>query len=816
MTTRIHLSIMQPAGYIHSQGFLDQARYARYQFRRLGAQVTIGKNRLREDSINIVLGAHLGFDPGLKLRHTCVFVNLEQLGEGGASVSQAYMDLLRSSAVIDYDERNLEAYGCKPGDVPLVSFQWAPYLRTQEPLPVADRPIDLLFFGSMNPRRKALFSRIEACGWSVSMFDHPLYGEERDQFIRQAKSVFNCHFYETSRFEQARAFHTLSLGTPVISERTDRTTPPPAFEDAVTWVSDATLEDFFRDEFMTPAWIERTEDQLRNFAAIDALPAWTVAYNYCLAVQNMNPAASDSWLPIRMSIGSGSGEHYKLGWLNVDTQPKAQADVLIDWNEPKDFPLRTESSTGTLVTLNENQLDQIHARHDLTRESNPYTLMGNLLRLLKPEGRLEMEIPVDTLLDLTQEPGKPASVNTASWERVSQRFWELGSLQHRLEILDCGFVDANSMACDPQRAANVRITFSKTETSAREKTSARVFLPDFGGTEDDEDWLPVQKPYQNATENRSLQSASGQGRPMRFIFYTPHYDDNSGGLIAIYKLAHMLNESGHVAKIWHWTRLHENEVRMINGKVAKEFFIPQNVSLADVDCPYPIIEAAPDDIRDSIVIYPEIIEGNPLGAEKVVRWLLNKPGALTGATSYGFGDLIFYFAEHFLPEGFVANESFRLKIEDLKTHIYKNNYEGKRQGVYYMIRKGRDIPPTYHPENALQVDGKSHAELAEIFAKAQMFISYDLHTAYSLFASLCGCDSVVVPRPGMSKEQWKIGKDQSDLDGIAYGYEDIERSRKTRHAMIARVHRGQAINVEAMNNFLATCERYLTCPGRSS
>jgi hypothetical protein len=90
-----------------------------------------------------------------------------------------------------------------------------------------------------------------------------------------------------------------------------------------------------------------------------------------------------------------------------------------------------------------------------------------------------------------------------------------------------------------------------------------------------------------------------------------------------------------------------------------------------------------------------------------------------------------------------------------------------------------------------------------------MFISYDMHTAYSLFASLCGCDSVVVPRAGMSKEQWKVGKDKSDLDGIAYGYEDIERARQTRPAMAARVQEGQALNVKAMNNFLATCKIYL-------
>lgn len=295
---------------------------------------------------------------------------------------------------------------------------------------------------------------------------------------------------------------------------------------------------------------------------------------------------------------------------------------------------------------------------------------------------------------------------------------------------------------------------------------------------------------------------------MKFIFYTPHYDDNSGGLIAIYKLAHMLNENGQTAKIWHWTRLHKNEVRMINGKVTKQFYLPSKVSRIDVDCPYPIIEATENDIQDSIVVYPEIIEGNPLGANYVVRWLLNKPGAITGSTSYGFGDLIIYYAEHFLPKGFIADDSFRLQITDMKTHTYKDNHVGQRHGVYYMVRKGRDAPLTYHPDHAVQIDGKSHAELAKIFASAQMFISYDLHTAYSLFASLCGCDSVVVPRPGMSKEQWKVGKDQADLEGIAYGYEDIERARQTRPAMIARVQQGHMTNLQEMNNFLNTCERY--------
>ena len=105
----IHITLMQPAGYVHSLGLLDQARYVRYQLRRLGATVTLAKNRLREDSLNIVFGAHLGFPEDWCRRHACIFINLEQLGDGGAAVSEAYMKLLRSSAVADYDASNVAA-----------------------------------------------------------------------------------------------------------------------------------------------------------------------------------------------------------------------------------------------------------------------------------------------------------------------------------------------------------------------------------------------------------------------------------------------------------------------------------------------------------------------------------------------------------------------------------------------------------------------------------------------------------------------------------------------------------------------------------
>jgi hypothetical protein len=109
-TTEFNLVIIQPIGYIHSLGFIDQARYFRYQLSLLGKSASISKNRLRRNAINIIFGAHLGFDVSLKRTHTCIFVNLEQLGDNGSQQAKTYLELLKSSHVIDYDCDNVRAY----------------------------------------------------------------------------------------------------------------------------------------------------------------------------------------------------------------------------------------------------------------------------------------------------------------------------------------------------------------------------------------------------------------------------------------------------------------------------------------------------------------------------------------------------------------------------------------------------------------------------------------------------------------------------------------------------------------------------------
>ena len=152
----------------------------------------MAKNRLRHDAVNFVFGAHLGFDAALRQRYSCVFVNLEQLGEGGANVAAGYPELLRTSAVIDYDAHNVPAYAADAGDVPIAPMWYAPYLEPQQPIPLEQRPIDLLFFGSMNPRRRALLDRIEALGLQVASFDGPMYGPSATPSSRRPRRWSTC------------------------------------------------------------------------------------------------------------------------------------------------------------------------------------------------------------------------------------------------------------------------------------------------------------------------------------------------------------------------------------------------------------------------------------------------------------------------------------------------------------------------------------------------------------------------------------------------------------------------------------------------
>ena len=504
----VHLVIMQPPGYIHSLGFLDQARHVRYQLRRLGAQVTLAKNRLREDAINIVFGAHLGFDLGWKARHTCLFFNLEQLGQNGAKLPPAYLALLRSSAVIDYDAANVAHYATDTDDVPIVPFGHSPFLNTEPAIALEDRPIDLLFFGSMNERRRAYIDRVERSGVSVATFDTPLYSEERDRFIRQAKAVLNCSYYETSRFEQARASHCLSLGTPVISQQRDAAAPGAAFAESVFWLPDAEVEGFFKREFKTPAFFETARRQLAAFATHDPIEAYADLLAFAIGADQgyRRSRTTDAWQPTRINLGSG--KDYKACWLNLDVLDRAEPDLVLDLGQAVEWPVQAATRFGGTVRLEPGTIERVYANNVLEHVPDLPMLMTNVLDLLRDGGVFEIEVPYERALTAWQDPTHLRALNENSWLYYTGWFWYLGWFETRFDLAQMQYLDLQLKACTRENAAFMRVILKKIPTTLREQMTARAMQADFGGVADDLEWLAPEAPAETSVAQADVRVPS--------------------------------------------------------------------------------------------------------------------------------------------------------------------------------------------------------------------------------------------------------------------------------------------------------------------
>lgn len=303
----------------------------------------------------------------------------------------------------------------------------------------------------------------------------------------------------------------------------------------------------------------------------------------------------------------------------------------------------------------------------------------------------------------------------------------------------------------------------------------------------------------------------------KFLIFAPGYNEKSGGAIVIHRLCHLLNEAGREAYLV--PMFHGHEVSILNlAQVAAQVQAEMQNLLNSSFPLHPHFNTRKYDgnlnaIRDNddyIVIYPEIISGNPMGAKHVVRWFLHNPGYHTGQVAYAPGELYFRFSD--------ATKEFQLTGSHMSQHLLHLGYfpfdlynqQGaavERSGSAYMFREGFERPLAHNLENSLRISSSySHAQIADVFKRVKTFISYDTRTAYSELAVLCGCESVVMPEPGISEEQWR--PEVEARSGIAYGFENLEKARATAHLMYDFLQRKQAESALSVAGMLAETDAF--------
>ncbi|MDZ7952158.1 glycosyltransferase [Nostoc sp. DedQUE09] len=252
-----------------------------------------------------------------------------------------------------------------------------------------------------------------------------------------------------------------------------------------------------------------------------------------------------------------------------------------------------------------------------------------------------------------------------------------------------------------------------------------------------------------------------------FVIFSLPFQAHIGGAIALYNLAKIIDEAGLPCKIFD-----------MNGLKLPNSIFENYATEADLN-------------ENTIVVYPEIILGNPLNAKYVVRWILCELGIHCPSdiyTTWGKDDFVYHYCTY-NPQKDVRHYNL---LSPLYTSPALKNHGKSRDGYCHIIRKGHKFhkPLKYiHPSNSLFLDDNLSQEiLIEIFNRKEYLISYDPYSYICVMAALCGCIPIIVPITGTTKEEWfkslstSVILEQSgqcELKGIAYGFEEVEYARNT-------------------------------------
>lgn len=210
------VTIVSPPSYVHSAAFHEVAESIHFGLMSLGFDSVLTTEGNLPGRQHIVFGSNILPAYQMPLAANAILYNLEQVDVGSSWFRPELVALFCRYRVWDYSEINAVALG-------------ALGVKVEKVLPIgyveqltrihfaARRDIDILFFGSMNPRRQEIVRRLRASGLHVvAVFG--IYGKDRDQLIARSKLVLNVHFYEAKVLEIVRISYLLANRCAVLSE----------------------------------------------------------------------------------------------------------------------------------------------------------------------------------------------------------------------------------------------------------------------------------------------------------------------------------------------------------------------------------------------------------------------------------------------------------------------------------------------------------------------------------------------------------------------------------------------------------------------
>lgn len=207
-----------------------------------------------------------------------------------------------------------------------------------------------------------------------------------------------------------------------------------------------------------------------------------------------------------------------------------------------------------------------------------------------------------------------------------------------------------------------------------------------------------------------------------YVIWSPPWDHKIGGVRALYRLADELIDRGCSASV-------------VNG--------------GDVD-------------PAAIVVYPEIIHDNPLRAERVVRWRLNRSRVPGDGMAFDWQ-----------PTG----SGDPLLTVDILDHDLLQRRDGPRSGVAYVVRKGV-CDRALVPAGAVEITRTwptEHAETIDLLASVEYVVSFDEFTLLNVEAILLGTPVLLYPTGRWTRGE--VERHGWPGHGVAWRPGELEQAR---------------------------------------
>lgn len=289
------------------------------------------------------------------------------------------------------------------------------------------------------------------------------------------------------------------------------------------------------------------------------------------------------------------------------------------------------------------------------------------------------------------------------------------------------------------------------------------------------------------TKKKILSGSPPDSSTKIYIILAPNFISNSAGIKCLYQLCHDLNVLGYPS--------------FITGSLVTD---PQLVApLIDTH------EAKKMMQSDFIAVYPETISGNPLRANTVARWALNRPGLLGGDKIYDDRELVFTYTNAF-NDSIKNTVAGKLYLPTIDEKIFYNDsstpFENRILECFYVGKsKWKDGLIDRNKVFEITRESPKKQELGKLLRASKRLYCFDNSTILAYEAVLCGCSVVIIPDGTQQKHHYE--NSELGIDGISWGMSEMIDQLPDTKKIVARYEQVKICYKLELQHFIKITQR---------